>query len=125
MTLRYLRDLFSTEGVLAVVMTDNGPSFNGDEFKCFHPRVQLHPPDNFTHFHQLNGFIEVMVKKVKATYKKTDGSPNAQAQTLLQLWDTPLVSDLPSPAEILHGQPTQGAVMPCPHRPVNIQRICR
>ena len=78
------------------------------------------------HFHQSNGFIEAMVKKVKAAYKKMDGSPNAQARALLQLWDTPIAKDLPSPAEILHGRPTQGAVMPLRHRPVNIQKIrCR
>ena len=29
------------------------------------------------------------------------------------------------PAEILHGWPAQGAVMPQRHRPVNIQKICR
>ena len=66
-----------------------------------------------------------MAKKVKATYKKTDGSPNAQARALLQLRDTPIVKDLPSPAEILHGWPAQGAVIPQHHRPVNIMRICR
>ena len=32
------------------------------------------------HFHQSNGFIEAMVKKVNKAYKKTDGSPNAQAR---------------------------------------------
>ena len=31
-TLRYL---FSTEGMLAVLMTDNRPPFNGEEFKHF------------------------------------------------------------------------------------------
>ena len=30
-TLRYLRDLFSTEGIPADVMTDNGPPFNGED----------------------------------------------------------------------------------------------
>ena len=44
-------------------------------------------------------------------YKKTDGSPNALASALLQLWDTPISTDLPSPAEILHGWPAQGAVL--------------
>ena len=63
------------------------------------------------------------MKKVKAAYKKTDGSPNAQARALLQLHDTPIAADLPSPAEILHGWPTQGAVMPQHHRPINIPRI--
>ena len=43
-----------------------------------------------------------MVKKVKNAYSKTDGSPTAQARALLQLHDTPIVTDLPS-AEILHG----------------------
>ena len=65
------------------------------------------------------------MKKVKAAYKKTDGSPNVQARALLQLRDTPIARDLPSLAEILHGWPTQGAVMPQCHRPVNIPRICR
>ena len=37
-------------------------------------------------------------------------SPNAQAKALLQLRDTPIMADLPSPAEILHGRPAQGAV---------------
>ena len=64
-----------------------------------------------------------MAKKVKAAYKKTDISPNSQARALLQLRDTPIAVDLPSPAEILHGRPTQGAVMPWRHRPINIPRI--
>ena len=63
------------------------------------------------HHHQSNGFIELMVKKVKNAYKKTDGTPTAQARALLQLLDTPIASDLPSPAEILHGRPAQGTVM--------------
>ena len=54
------------------------------------------------HFHQSYGFIEAMVKKIKNDYNKTDGSPNAQARALLQLQDTPILTDLPSPAEILH-----------------------
>ena len=121
--LKYLRDLFSTEGMPAVVMTDNGPPFNGEEFKWFTQEFDFTHQMSSPHSHQSNGFIDLMAKKVKAAYKKTDRSPNAQAWALLQLWDTPLVSDLPSPVEILHGQPAQGAVMPHPHKPVNIQQI--
>ena len=36
--------------------------------------------------------------------------PTAQARGLLQLFDTPIVTDVPSPAEILHGRSAQGAV---------------
>ena len=122
-TLRYLWDLFLTEGVPSVVMTDNGLPFNGEEFKCFAREFNFKHQMSSPHFHQSNGFIEAMVKKVKATYKKTDGSPNAQARALLQLRDIPIAKDLPSPAEIWHGRPTQRAVMPQHHRPVNIPRI--
>ena len=121
--LRYLRDLFSTEGVPSVVMTDNGPPFNGEEFKRFAREFNFKHQTSSPHFHQSNGFIEAMVKKVKAAYKKMDGSPNSQARALLQLCDTPIAKDLPSPAEILHGQPAQGAIMPRCHRPINIPRI--
>ena len=75
------------------------------------------------HFPQSNGFIEAMVKKVKNAYKKTDGSPNAQCRALLQLCDTPISADLPSPAEILHGCPAQGAVLSRPSKHVNICHI--
>ena len=122
--LRYLRDLFLTKGIPSAVMTDNGPPFNGEEFRRFVREFDFKHQTSSPHFHQSNGFIEAMVKKVKATYKKMDGSPNAQARALLQLCDTPITKDLPSPAEILHGQPTQGAVMPRCHRPINIPRIC-
>ena len=101
-TLRYLRDLFLTEGVPSVVMTDNGPPLNGEEFKCFAREFDFKHETSSPHFHQSNGFIEVMVTKVKTAYKKMDGSPNSQARALMQLCDTPITKDLPSPAEILH-----------------------
>lgn len=47
------------------------------------------------------------------------------AKALLQLRDTPLADDLPSPAEILHGQLAQGAVGPQHTRPVNIKWVCQ
>ena len=64
-----------------------------------------------------------MVKKVKNAYKKTDGSHTAQARALLQLHDTPIVADLPSPAEILHGRPAQGAVIPRRPKRINMRQI--
>ena len=64
-----------------------------------------------------------MVKKVKNAYKKTDRSPNTQARALLQLWDTPILTDLPSPAEILHRWPAQGAVISRACKLINIHQI--
>ena len=122
-TINHLRDLFTAGGVPAIVMSNNGPPFNGDKFKRFAQEFDFVHTTSFPQFHQNNGFIKAMVKKVKNTYKKTDGSPNAQARALLQLWDTPIMADLPSPVEILHGQPAQGAVLSRPSKQINIWQI--
>ena len=92
-------------------MSDNGLPFNGDNFKRFAREFDFVHATSSPHFHQSNGLIMAMVKKVKNTYKKTDGSPNAQARALLQLHDIPILTDLPLPSEILHGRLVQGAVL--------------
>ena len=113
-TINHLRDLFTTEGLSTIVMSNNGPPFNGDNFKKLVQEFDFVHTTSSPNFHQSNGFIEAMVKKVKNTYKKIDGSPSGLARALLQIWDTPISTDLPSPAEILHGQPAQGAVLSKP-----------
>ena len=122
-TITHLRELFAAEGVPTIVMSDNRPPFNGEEFRQFAHEFDFVHTTSSPHFHQSNGFIKAMVKKVKNAYKKTDGSPNAQAQALLQLCDTPIMADLPSPAEILHGCPEQGTVLSRPSKCVNIPQI--
>ena len=121
-TITHLRELFAAEGVPTIVMSDNGPPFNGEEFRQFACEFDFMHTTSSPHFHQSNGFIKAMVK-VKNAYKKTDGSPNAQAQALLQLCDTPIMADLPSPAEILHGCPAQGTVLLRPSKCINIPQI--
>ena len=91
-------------------MSDNGPPFNGEDFKIFAREFNFVHTTSSPHFHKSNGFFEAMVKKAKNAYKKTDGFMNAQTRALLQLCDTPIATDLPLPAEILHGRPVQGAV---------------
>ena len=49
--------------------------FNGEEFRQFAHDFDFVHTTSSPHFHQSNGFIEAMVKKVKNAYKKTDGSP--------------------------------------------------
>ena len=122
-TITHLRELFAAEGVPAIVMSDNRPPFNREEFRQFSHDFDFMHTTSSPHFHQSNGFIEAMVKKVKNAYKKMDGSPNAQARALLQLCDTPITADLPSPAEILHGCPAQGTVLSRPSKRVNIHQI--
>ena len=122
-TITHLRKLFAAEGIPAVVMSDNGPPFKGEEFRQFACDFDFIHTTSSPYFHQSNGFIEAMMKKVKNAYKKMDGSPNAQTRALFQLCDTPITADLLSPAEILHGHPTQGAVISRPSKRVNIHQI--
>ena len=122
-TITHLRELFAAEGVPAIVMSDNRPPFNGEEFRQFSCDFDFMHTTSSPHSHQSNGFIKAMVKKVKNAYKKMDGSPNAQARALLQLCDTPITADLPSPAEILHGHPAQGTVLSRPSKRINIHQI--
>ena len=77
-TITHLRELLAAEGIPAIVMSDNAPPFNGEEFRQFAHEFDFMHTTSSPHFHQSNGFIEAMVK-VKNAYKKTDGSPNAQA----------------------------------------------
>ena len=119
-TINHLCDLFTAKGVPTIVMSDNGPPFNGEEFKRFAQEFDFVHTTSSPHFHQSNGFIKAMGKKVKNAYRKTDGSPNAQARALFQLWDTPILTDLPYPAEIIHGCPSQGAVLSRPSKWINI-----
>ena len=71
--LRYLRDLFSTKGVPAVVMTDNGPPFNGEDSDA--SRENLTSSTRRPHSTSISWMDhQATVKKVKAAYKKTDGS---------------------------------------------------
>ena len=124
-TISHLRELFAAEGMPTIVMSDNRPPFNGDEFRQFSRDFDFIHTTSSPHFHQSNGFIEAMVKKVKNAYKKMDGSPNAQARALLQLRDTPIMADLPSPAEILHGVQHKVQSFQDHPRRVNICQICQ
>ena len=72
-TLRYLRDLFLTEGVPAVIMTDNGPPFNGEEFRRFAREFDFKHQTSSPHFHQSMDSSRQWSRKSKPpTRKRTD-----------------------------------------------------
>ena len=64
-TINHLWELFTAEGIPAILMSDNGPPFNADEFKRFAWESDFMHTTSSPYFHQSNGFIEAMVKKVK------------------------------------------------------------
>ena len=56
-TINHLQELFTADGVLAIVMSDDGPPFNGDEFKRFAQEFDFVHTTSSPHFHQSNGFV--------------------------------------------------------------------
>ena len=81
-TITHLRELFAAEGIPAIIMSDNGPPFNGEEFRQFSHDFDFMHTTSSPHFHQSNGFIEAMVKKVKNAYKKTGRIPQCSGQSI-------------------------------------------
>ena len=81
-TINHLRELFAAEGIPAIVMSDNRPPFNGEEFRQFSHDFDFVHTTSSLHFHQSNGFIEAMVKKVKNIYKKTGQIPQCSGQII-------------------------------------------
>ena len=69
-SINHLRELFAAEGVPTTVMSDNGPPFNGDDFKKFAHEFDFVHTTSSLHFHRTNGFIEAIVKKVKMPTRK-------------------------------------------------------
>ena len=57
-TITHLRELFAAEGIPTVVMSDNGPPFNGEEFRQFACDFDFMHTTSSPHFHQSNGFIK-------------------------------------------------------------------
>ena len=49
--LKYLRELFSAEGMPSIMISDNGPSFNGDEFNWFAQEFDFVHSTSSPHFH--------------------------------------------------------------------------
>ena len=56
-TINHLRELFAAEGAHTIVMSNNGPPFNGDDFKKFACEFNFVHTTSSPHFHQSNGYI--------------------------------------------------------------------
>jgi transposase InsO family protein len=96
---------FAMFGYPNTIISDNGPQFNGPQFigQEYRAMVKEHNISHVTsspHHAQSHGFIERMIRTVKALFSKTTKHQKA----LLMYRTTPLGPSLPSPAEILFGR---------------------
>ena len=101
----HLIDLFSNEGFLKEIISDNGSPFNSQEFADYLSSHGVKHTTSSPHYPQSNGFIEHHIQMVKnLLYKALDAGTRSFQEVLSELRATKIGKDLPSPAEILHGR---------------------
>ncbi|XP_041483435.1 uncharacterized protein K02A2.6-like [Lytechinus variegatus] len=65
-----LKSQFSRHGIPKEVISDNGPQYSSDEFKCFMEEWEIHHTTSSPHHPQSNGKAESAVKIAKNIMKK-------------------------------------------------------
>ena len=92
--------VFSMFGFPNTIISDNGPQFTGREYQEMVKQHNIAHMTSSPHHPKSHGFVERMVRTVKAMFTKTSNHENA----LLMYRSTTTGPSLPSPAEILFGR---------------------
>jgi hypothetical protein len=99
-----MKEIFSEQGVVDTVISDNGSQYSCRQFKQFATEWNFKHITSSPRYAQSNGFIERQVQTVKATMKKAKQSNGDLQKALLCLRTTPIDNHLPSPAELLYNR---------------------
>ncbi|KAL0867464.1 hypothetical protein ABMA27_008251 [Loxostege sticticalis] len=105
-----LINIFSRQGIPNVVMSDCGPQFSSFKFKEFSRQWQFCHVTSSPYYPQSNGQIERTIQTVKNIMIKTSEDGTDYRLALLECLNTPLDSDLASPAELLQSRKLRGIV---------------
>ena len=100
----HLMELFSVEGILNEIMSDNNPPFNGKEFSSFLTGLGMRHTTSSPNYPWSNGFIERQIQTMKRLMEKASSMGRSHQEALTGLRTQPLGDGLPSLAEILHGR---------------------
>ena len=100
----HLEELFSVEGILDEIMSDNGPPFNGKEFSSYLTGLGIRHTTSSPNYPRSNGFIERQIQTMKRLIEKANSCERSHQEALTSLRAQPLGDGLPSPSEILHGR---------------------
>ena len=99
----HLIELFSIEGYPDEIVSDNGPPFNSKVCAKFLSGLGIKHATSSPGYPLSNGFIERHIQMVKNMLSKSSNTQSFQ-EVLADLRTTRIGTDLPSPAEILHGR---------------------
>ena len=102
-----LKNLFSEQGIPAILRTGNGPQFVSHKFQRFAEEFGFQHTTSSPYHPHGNGFIESQVKIVKQALSKALKNGQDPAMALLCLRTAPIDQVSSSPAEILLGRRIQ------------------
>jgi transposase InsO family protein len=95
--------VFSMFGYPNRIISDNGPQFIGQDYQAMTKKHGIAHITSSPHHPKSHGFIERMVRSVKALFTKT----TRQQYALLMFRATPPGANMPSPAEMMFGRKIQ------------------
>lgn len=107
-----LKQVFSRHGIPEEVVTAHDVQFTSQMFKEFTENWEFKHVKTSPYFSQSNGMVERTIQSVKNILKKSKLEGTDPYLVLLEYRNTPIDSDLPSPAEILFSRKIRG-FLPC------------
>lgn len=108
--INHLKNIFCRQGIPNTIMSDCGPQFTSYEFRKFALDWNFTHMTSSPYYPQSNGQIERTVQTVKNIIKKSTEDNTDYRLALLECLNTPLGSDLASPAEILQSRKLRSIV---------------
>lgn len=91
-------------GVVEVLRSDNGPQYSSSDFQKFVVRHGIVHKTSSPGYARSNGQVERMVQVAKNLVRKCNAEQKSYYDGLRSLRNTPLSSDIPSPAQLLQGR---------------------
>lgn len=102
-----MRKQFSRYGIPEVLVSDNGPQYSSADFKAFATAFRFTHVTSSPTYPQSNGMAERAVQTTKRLLKKAKQAGVDPHLAMLELRNTPIGTNLGSPAQILMGRRTR------------------
>ena len=102
--IKAMKGIFAENGIPVKVVSDNGPHFSAREYERFAAKWGFQVILSSPEYPQGHALIERHIQTVKKCMYKCDASGYDFDLAMLVVRSTPLNTDLPSPAELLHGR---------------------
>lgn len=102
-----LKNIFSSQGIPDVVMSDNGPEYKSHNFKQFSEDWNFKHVTSSPRYAQSNGQAERAIQTIKNILKK-----DSLELAMLEYHNTPISNTLPSPSELLNNRKLR-SILPC------------